>query len=87
MKRVIKFEEQDPSQEEWEFKDVKTENKKRKTGNQKEKFGAKTKRLDHAEFIQKKEEMLAFRKQLPIYSGKKGKRILESVVKNADLFS
>lgn len=69
MKRVVNFQEQDPSNEEWEFKDTKTENKKRKN-DPKEKFNAKTKRLDHAEFVQKKEEMLAFRKQLPIYSGK-----------------
>jgi hypothetical protein len=69
-KRVINFQEQDPSNEEWEFKDTKTENKKHKKNNHKEKFNAKsTKRLDHAEFVKKKEEMLAFRKQLPIYSG------------------
>lgn len=70
MKRVVNFQEQDPSNEEWEFKDTKTEKKKRKN-DPKEKFNAKTKRLDHDEFIKKKEEMLAFRKQLPIYSGKK----------------
>lgn len=68
MKRVVDFQEQDPSQEEWDFKSTKSENKKRKNGH-KEKFNAKTKRLDHDEFIKKKEEMLAFRKQLPIYSG------------------
>jgi heat shock protein HslJ len=70
MKRVVNFQEHDPSNEaEWEFKDTKTENKKRKN-NTKEKFNAKTKRLDHAEFVKKKEEMLSFRKQLPIFSGK-----------------
>ncbi|KAG2236059.1 hypothetical protein INT48_008153 [Thamnidium elegans] len=69
MKRVINFQEQDPSAEEWEFKDTKTENKKRKNDHR-EKFNATTKRLDHAEFIKKKEEMAAFRKQLPIYSGR-----------------
>lgn len=68
MKRVVDFQEQDPSQEEWEFKSTKSENKKKKNGH-KEKFNAKTKRLDHDEFFKKKEEMLAFRKQLPIYSG------------------
>lgn len=70
MKRVVNFQEQDSANDaDWEFKDTKTENKKRKNNNAKEKFAAKTKRLDHAEFIKKKEEMLAFRKQLPIYSG------------------
>jgi len=71
MKRVVDFQENDPANEaEWEFKDSKTENKKRKhNNNKKEKFNAKTKRLSHADFVQKKEEMLAFRKQLPIYSG------------------
>lgn len=69
MKRVVNFQEQDPSAEEWEFKDTKTENKKKKNDHR-EKFNATTKRLDHAEFIKKKEEMAAFRKQLPIYSGK-----------------
>ncbi|GAA5811851.1 hypothetical protein MFLAVUS_005297 [Mucor flavus] len=69
MKRVVNFQEQDPSAEEWEFKDTKTENKKKKNDHR-EKFNATTKRLDHAEFIKKKEEMAAFRKQLPIYSGR-----------------
>lgn len=69
MKRVINFQEQDPSNEEFEFKDTKTENKKKRKNGQKDKFNAKTKRLDHDEFIKKKEEMLAFRKQLPIHSG------------------
>lgn len=69
MKRVVDFQEQDPSQEEFEFKDTKTENKKKRKNGQKEKFNAKTKRLDHAEFVKKKEEMAAFRRQLPIHSG------------------
>lgn len=72
MKRVVDFQETEPADEsEWQFKDSKTENKKRKhnSNNKKEKFNAKTKRLSHADFIKKKEEMLAFRKQLPIYTG------------------
>lgn len=77
MKRVVNFQEQDPSAEEWEFKDTKTENKKRKN-NHREKFNAKTKRLDHDEFIKKKEEMAVFRKQLPIYSGR------EAIVKTLE---
>ncbi|KAL9540685.1 hypothetical protein MBANPS3_009551 [Mucor bainieri] len=75
MKRVVDFQEKDAADEaEWEFKDSKTENKKRKhnnsNNNKKDKFNAKTKRLSHADFVQKKEEMLAFRKQLPIYTGR-----------------
>lgn len=72
MKRVVEFQEKDTANEaEWEFKDSRTENKKRKhnSSNKKDKFNAKTKRLSHADFVQKKEEMLAFRKQLPIYTG------------------
>lgn len=71
MKRVVDFQETDPANEaEWQFKDSKTENKKRKHNNsKKEKFNAKTQRLSHADFVKKKEEMLAFRKQLPIYTG------------------
>lgn len=72
MKRVVDFHEKDAANEaEWEFKDSKTENKKRKhnNNNKKDKFNAKTKRLSHADFVQKKEEMLAFRKQLPIHTG------------------
>ena len=67
MKRVVDFQEQD-KEADFEFKDNKDNSKKQKK-NQNEKFNAKTKRLDHAEFKKKKQEMLEFRKQLPIYSG------------------
>ncbi|CEP08311.1 hypothetical protein [Parasitella parasitica] len=71
MKRVVNFQENDPANEaEWQFKDTKTENKKQKHNKKNEKFNAKTKRLSHADFVKKKEEMLAFRKQLPIYTGR-----------------
>ncbi|PHZ11673.1 ATP-dependent RNA helicase DHX8 [Rhizopus microsporus ATCC 52813] len=65
MKRVIHFQDQEP---EWEFKANNVENKKRK----KEKFnnGEKRKKLSNADYKKKKKEMLDFRKQLPIYSGR-----------------
>lgn len=68
MKRVIHFQDQEP---EWEFKANNVENKKRK----KEKFnnGEKRKKLSNADYKKKKKEMLDFRKQLPIYSGKRSK--------------
>ncbi|KAI7903027.1 P-loop containing nucleoside triphosphate hydrolase protein [Cokeromyces recurvatus] len=74
MKRVVNFQEQDPIEKEWEFKDksIENNNKKRKT-NKEHKFNAKNKsgsRLDRTDYKKKKMEMLEFRKQLPIYSGR-----------------
>ncbi|KAI8063377.1 P-loop containing nucleoside triphosphate hydrolase protein [Gilbertella persicaria] len=73
MKRVVDFQEKEPATE-FEFKD--TQHKKQKSN----KFNATTKRLNHAEFKQKKKDMLAFRKQLPIYSGREA--IIETLKAN-----
>jgi hypothetical protein len=65
MKRVVQFRDQETEKE---FKEIQPENRKRK----KEKFNSdsKKKKLSNVEYKQKKKEMLEFRKQLPIYSGK-----------------
>ncbi|KAI8968927.1 P-loop containing nucleoside triphosphate hydrolase protein [Mycotypha africana] len=73
MKRVVNFEEnEDAGGIGWEFNNehtIKHEVKKQKK-NHEGKLNAKSNRLDKQDFTKKKKEMLAFRKQLPIYSGR-----------------
>ncbi|KAG1220422.1 hypothetical protein G6F35_006721 [Rhizopus arrhizus] len=76
MKRVVQFQDQETEKE---FKEIQPENRKRK----KEKFNSdsKKKKLSNVEYKQKKKEMLEFRKQLPIYSGRES--IMQALTENS----
>ncbi|KAG1052727.1 hypothetical protein G6F46_002121 [Rhizopus delemar] len=76
MKRVVQFQDQEIEKE---FKEIQPENRKRK----KEKLNgdSKKKKLSNVEYKQKKKEMLEFRKQLPIYSGRES--IMQALTENS----
>ncbi|KAL0083625.1 hypothetical protein J3Q64DRAFT_1748450 [Phycomyces blakesleeanus] len=88
MKRIVTFEEEGKDATEWQFHDADDSSKQQKKKHKKkggqdreEKFNPQTtQKLDHKTFKQRKQEMLDFRKQLPIYSGRED--IIKSIQDN-----
>ncbi|KAI8997091.1 P-loop containing nucleoside triphosphate hydrolase protein [Pilobolus umbonatus] len=81
MKRVVNFKE-DSVNNEWSFNDNPDKKKLKNKHYENEKFVPKTK-LSRDDYKKKKEEMLEFRKQLPIYSGREA--IIDSLKSNSSL--